>query len=389
MAFIKLINFLIIFFIAIDMGGELGIRNISFLLLILLVSYYVVTCKKFYFKTSHVFLILLFLGYPVSSLLIGMSYNFDFDTGISQISIFIFAFLYFLKRIIEKDNDLPLLPIRYFNNTMLIISLFYVLMLISYQFFPSLFNSVAHYIHDKGAGFAGVRTENGVGFANIYLKSSLFLIFTYCCFLKRNIVKAGVIVLATVITTSKALLLTEVLLLVTKLKGKFISVVVFILALLLFIVVYFDEVMVVFNYMNDTLQGNSETYLVRVHHFTDLVELFSEHPVNLLFGFGAGSSFFSSYYGKYIYNIELDHLNAIRKFGLIWFMAFTWIVFFNIIHLVRLKRNELALGLFLSFILAGTNPVLLSPIFFILLIECHLLRFEIENTTSGIHNRKV
>ncbi|MCV4932056.1 O100 family O-antigen polymerase, partial [Escherichia coli] len=125
------------------------------------------------FRLPYVLLIILFLGYPVASLFIGMSNNFDADTGISQISIFVFAFLYFLKRIIEEDNNLPLMPIQYFNNAMLIISLFYVLMLISYQFFPSIFNSIALYIHDRGAGFAGVRTENGVGFANIYLKSSL------------------------------------------------------------------------------------------------------------------------------------------------------------------------------------------------------------------------
>ncbi|HDI7948228.1 TPA: O100 family O-antigen polymerase [Escherichia coli] len=389
MAFIRFVNFLIIFFISIDMGGELGIRNVSFLLLVLLIAYYIVTCKKIKFRLPYVLLIILFLGYPVASLFIGMSNNFDADTGISQISIFVFAFLYFLKRIIEEDNNLPLMPIQYFNNAMLIISLFYVLMLISYQFFPSIFNSIALYIHDRGAGFAGVRTENGVGFANIYLKSSLFLIFTYCCFLKRNTIKAAIIILATVITTSKALLLTEVLLLVTKLKGRLISVVVFVSALLLFIAIYFDEIMVVFNYMNETLQGNSETYLVRVHHFEDLVALFLENPINFLFGFGAGSSFFSSYYGKYIFNIELDHLNAIRKFGLIWFLSFMWLVFFNIIQLVRLKRNELALGLFLSFVLAGTNPVLLSPIFFILLIECHLLTLKVPCSTSGLHNSKV
>ncbi|HGX0470821.1 TPA: O100 family O-antigen polymerase, partial [Escherichia coli] len=126
-----------IFFISIDMGGELGIRNVSFLLLVLLIAYYIVTCKKIKFRLPYVLLIILFLGYPVASLFIGMSNNFDADTGISQISIFVFAFLYFLKRIIEEDNNLPLMPIQYFNNAMLIISLFYVLMLISYQFFPS------------------------------------------------------------------------------------------------------------------------------------------------------------------------------------------------------------------------------------------------------------
>ena len=80
------------------------------------------------------------------------------------------------------------------------------------------------------------------------------------------------------ITTSKGFF-NEVLLLWLKLKGRLISVVVFVSALLLFIAIYFSkEIMVVFNYMNETLlQAIAETYyLVRRHHFEDLVALFSE-----------------------------------------------------------------------------------------------------------------
>jgi hypothetical protein len=69
-------------------------------------------------------------------------------------------------------------------------------------------------------------------------------------------------------------------------------------------------------------------------------------------------------------NIELDHLNAIRKFGLPWFFVFTASVLTLSSKLFRSSVPDgriIGLALLALFIAAGTNPVLLSPVFLMFL----------------------
>jgi hypothetical protein len=243
---------------------------------------------------------------------------------------------------------------------------------------------VAEFIHEKGAGFAGVRQENDIGFANIYLKSSLFLIFTYCCVINKSSIRTLTIIIATIVTTSKALLATQLLLLSLRIKDRFWSALLFFVVLFIGVIIFLDDVVILFNYLNSTFQGQSKTFLVRLSHFNDLSTLFADNPLNLMFGFGAGSSFYSTYYHYFISNIELDHLNAIRKFGLVWFCVFMVLIIHTVIQTYKHGYRNIALGLLLSFVLAGTNPVLLSPIFFILFIECHfLVRKDRVNMYNG------
>ena len=107
---------------------------------------------------------------------------------------------------------------------------------------------------------------------------------------------------------------------------------------------------------------------VRLGHVVSLFELWNDHPLGLVFGFGLGSEFYSSGSGKIGSNIEPDHLNVIRKYGLIWaMMFFLWVlgVSRSAINGNAVQVRALGWSLFFAFVVCGSNPVLISPLFFL------------------------
>jgi hypothetical protein len=67
--------------------------------------------------------------------------------------------------------------------------------------------------------------------------------------------------------------------------------------------------------------------------------------------------------------VELDHLDAIRSYGLIWFIGFTIVVFRAVgvgMHLESEEARGLRVAVLAGFCAAGTNPVLINPLFCIL-----------------------
>jgi hypothetical protein len=140
-----------------------------------------------------------------------------------------------------------------------------------------------------------------------------------------------------------------------------------------------------FDLISDTAAGQSETAVVRIGHYHSIMDLFLRNPDYLLIGQGAGTSFFSSGESDYVRIIELAHLDAIRKFGLPWFLGFSALVFYSSWRLIRLKEMEargFGFALVSMYIAAGTNPVLLSPLFIILLMLCYFAQRTPVATSS-------
>jgi hypothetical protein len=125
-----------------------------------------------------------------------------------------------------------------------------------------------------------------------------------------------------------------------------------------------------FDIISDTAAGESETAQVRVGHYHSIMNLFARNPDYLLIGQGAGTSFFSSGESDYVRNIEMAHLDGIRKFGLPWFIGFSAVVFYSAWKLIRTGQTEeraFGYALISIYLAAGTNPVLISPLFLILM----------------------
>jgi len=132
--------------------------------------------------------------------------------------------------------------------------------------------------------------------------------------------------------------------------------------------------------------GDSKTVEVRQRDIGSIVDLFSGDPVGFIFGFGMGSEFYSAGAGDIVTGIELDHLNTIRKYGLIWSALFFYFVIATSIRAMLSRvRNVRVLGICLvsAFIVAGTNPVLISPIFFVILF----VTAQAANTPRAVRRR--
>lgn len=358
-----------LFLIVIDMGGELGFRRIGFALLVINLLILLITSNKKFFYFSYLIPFVIFIVYPTVHLFISITKNFDLALSISQVSVFYISFLYFILRVLSPEVN----GMKNLNYTFIAMATFYLLMLFCFFINKELYFSVAEYIHSRGAGYAGTRNDASIQLANVYLKSSLFLIFTFCFYLRQSTFLAVYIFIGSFITTSKSLFIVQATLLAWR-KKQNIYFILFISILCCSIVYFFYDLLMSYSdYILMTLTGQSETANVRSHHLTDYLNLAGNDLFSLIFGFGPGSTFNSSVFGSNTSNIEIDHINIIRKFGLLFFLLFTTQVAYIFIKLRRIKRYNVATGLFFSFLLAGTNPVLLSPVFFIILIECFML----------------
>lgn len=374
----NVVNFLIVFTIVIDMGGELGIRKIGFALLAIMFLINFLKNKSALLNLKYALFFSFFIIYPTGSLFFSIIAGVDPAIGLSQISVFYFSFVYFLKRILDRDIEL-VNGMTHLNYSLIAMASFYILMMVFFITVPTLFFSISDFIHIRGAGFSGLRNEDNIQLANVYLKSSLFLIFTYSFYIKRNFFVSFLVFLGSIITTSKALMLTQLLLLSLRFKIKLSWFIVLSVSLLLLFYVFTTEISIYADYIYDTISGKSESFSARAHHLSDFSNLVGNDFKGFLFGFGPGTKFYSSNSGSYITNIEVDHFNIIRKFGLLWFLGLVAIVFYTLFLLYKVKKIYIAIGLLFSFLLAGTNPVLLSPVFFIILVECYIYTKRLKN----------
>jgi hypothetical protein len=225
-----------------------------------------------------------------------------------------------------------------------------------------IFSSEAH-------GYIGYRQFGDILLPNVYFKATLFLVPTYIYFLySAKPIKALIVLLALVRAFSKAgfticLLFTLSYLFLQKGNRRFKTA---IIALFLVVSPWFFSFEQFTDELIQSIIGQSETAQVRIGYLDSLYKMFSENPSSLLLGQGAGSFFYAQNLGDNLSNIELDHLNAIRKFGLPWFLVFSAFVLVLSYKLFKSKLPDdrtVGLALLSIFLAAGTNPILLSPPF--------------------------
>jgi hypothetical protein len=148
-------------------------------------------------------------------------------------------------------------------------------------------------------------------------------------------------------------------------------------------VVDIEVTMAYTEYFIETVTGEAETSQIRVGQLKSFVDLMGEHPTYLLWGQGVGTEFYSVGKEEFTYSIELAHIDTIRQFGLPWFIAFSSCVAYVAFRLTRRKaRIEKGLGYATVgiFVAAGTNPLLVTPLF-MMLIATFYHYVEIERHT--------
>lgn len=137
----------------------------------------------------------------------------------------------------------------------------------------------------------------------------------------------------------------------------------------------------------EKFSGGSESTSIKLGHIRSIVELLSGDVLHLLFGTGIGSLFYSVGVDAVVSNVEVSHFNLLRQFGALYTLAFcsyvAWVG--AALYGSDVAGRRLAVGIAMLFVAAGTNPLLLSPVFFLALImgRAYVARFRRETADAG------
>lgn len=356
--------FLMLLSISIDMGGEFGIRNVVLPACALAIF----VLKGIVLRKEWLFHYTLLVCYPAFLLLLGVAQGFNFSLGLSQFQSTFFAFV-LLVLLFKVPYRITAAALAY---SILFVALLAVVLAVGLWFGLGPLVDVASLLEEKGGGnFGGRAVGVEAVIPNIYFKSTLFFVPALLFFLfERKYLAALICFLGLVAAVSKTGIAVSIMLAAIFFArsagfwGRFWGVIV--LAAIVFwlvqspLFILFDEI----------ANNKSHTVDIRAGHFESIIDLWMNDVVGLLFGFGLGSTFYSTGAGGVVSNIELDHLNVVRKYGLVWALLFLlWVlqVTFSAIRNSRTDVRALGWALIISFIVAGTNPVLISPLFFLFL----------------------
>jgi len=151
------------------------------------------------------------------------------------------------------------------------------------------------------------------------------------------------------------LVLLPILFLHTKYKVLFSMVA--ILALLLFVLVYYDTIVGVFS-----LEENSNSSKVSL--LRDYADIFND-PVNLIFGQGYGSYHYWEMRGNYFIT-ELSYLELIRVYGLIFGAIVAALILYPILFVILSRREfpsrSSIIGFTVYMAIAALNPLIFSSL---------------------------
>jgi len=363
------------FSLAIDAGGQMGIRALFpiGLALILLLS------RKIVAVPYALLLFGLMVAYPTCLYFVGLLRNASPEIATSQFRSTLFSWGMMIA--LSGINYVFLARALYSSIalTALIATIGAVFLLLGIPVIDNFFGSLS----TNSAGYFGLRGAGESLIPNVQFKSTLFFVPAALYFLlNRKFVLFLVCLLGLTAGVSKsgiAFVLAASLIFSLAAGG---NVRWFALAVgLAFSLLLYNSPM--WELFAEIGRGESFTMDVRQGHYDSIVKLFSEDLLGFTFGFGLGSEFYSEGAGEFVSAIELDHLNTIRKYGIIWSSVFFYLVVAVSLRAVLSQINHvriLGVCLISAFIVAGTNPVLISPIFFLILF----ITIQATNQATGI-----
>jgi len=348
-----------------DMGGAMGLKYASYIPAAILGGIGLGRVRLDLRAANR--LLFLFLAYPFFAFFLGIAAGSDPLLAASQITPFFPAVLLFAFLLQLEPGDVR--PYRIFCWSVFSLSLVVIVIFPLLLWFPDR-APVAHLLEALSSpriGFFGTRKTGELDLPGTYFRATLFLVPAFAYFhLTGRKAAAWLSFLGLALSLSRAGILLCVALYAGNAmhRGKF--------APMLGAVAGAAAVHFLFpdlaRYALEAFSLKGETTQVRLRHLDSLLTLFDENPLRLLFGQGAGAEFFSAGAGAEVANIEIDHFNAIRKFGLIWFLPFLYLLIRTATKLIgggTPEKSAIGVSLVLMFLAAGTNPVFVSPLFFL------------------------
>ena len=290
----------------------------------------------------------------------------------------IYQIILIMIDILKVDRHLQI--INYLFSTLYFLATVVIIANILAFLFPSIFSSLIpllELIFSNIDLYQGTRTDALVG--KVYPRATLFFVAAgiYYFFI-GNLFRFFVFLFALILAVSKSGVLILTMLMLFKIQKKFLFSYGFIIFVSIFITLGFLTNLIYPNYYDVLISlfiGQSETANLRIQHAVSFLDYFDQNWSSLFFGQGVGTSFFTLGTNSFEMNIELDHLETIRRYGLIWAVAFyatVLLISFRLIFMNKDTSNSaIGIALFAGFLAAGTNPVLISPPFMILLVGAY------------------
>lgn len=362
-----------------DIGGALGIKYGVTLVILIYIA-----INSLQVRIPYTFLIIegpLFVLFPIFLLLLSVCfYSVELTTAISGLSFLAVWLILPLLLFIRKQNIVSLFNTMMFLGALITLVTFLSIFLFYILGRSDLINAANSFGATYRLGYFGQRPETGIDFVpNVYFRWTMLLIPAAILLIGESRKKLIVVLLAILSTLSTAAIFSVSLGLILialisstqpflkAARGAFLG-----LLTIVFIglVAWFFEYRQVINLMFDKVSFESAPAAIRISDIHSIYESMKESAFVTLFGMGVGSSFYRIGSGEYAINVEVSHFNLVRQFGLVYAVLFFWYVFSAFWWLVKTDDigRRIAVGMLALFLAAGTNPLLMSPVFFLILV---------------------
>jgi hypothetical protein len=370
----------------VDIGGAFGLKYAAFAILFICVLILTLTSK---ISIPASFLVTegtLFAIAPIFFLFLAIGpFSIAPAVAARELAPFAIWLLYPLLLLIRpKERIISFFTTALFWGAVIAVIVFCGIFLLHILGQGDLISRINTFTHEYRLGYFGQNPlggDFGKFFPNVYFRWALLLIPAAILSLRGNKMKLIVLILAAFMTTSTAIIL---FLLVGLLWASFGSlwrgkisklytkraVAVGVALLVGAAIMYIAGYGYVGEFVTSKLSAASTSTAIKVGHIESIFNLMSRNVGTFLFGMGVGSSFYSLGVNKVVTNVEVSHFNLMRQFGVIYALGFFSYVLLLFISLRRLDETGrlLSIGLALLFIAAGTNPLLISPVFFLVLV---------------------
>jgi hypothetical protein len=377
----RTIYLLFLLCLIIDFGGAFGIRYLSFLfvaiyLLLKLINGSILIPKNFLVVEGILFLIIPLCIALFSTLV----YSTPLFTSLGEISSFVLWMIIYLILINLNSKEELLEPFKKigFICSVIVIVTFALIYILIFLGFHSVVLEFQSFANEFRIGFIGLAPSEDHSYyldkPNVYYRWTMILIPTTILFMKDNKLKFLVLLASVFIINSTGVILFTLLglsiyLFIEGIKERKMVKNIAILFCGLLAIVLLSQ-LIDMDKVISKLSTESTSTSIKLGHIQSALSEILRNPLTFLFGTGVGTSFFSMGINEYTAEIEVSHINMIREFGSIYFLLFTTYVFVVFVKVMKTDDigRKIGIGLISFFIAAGTNPLLLSPIFILFLI---------------------
>ena len=352
-----------------DNKGELGLKYISFFMLVISLSF-----VKHKISKSDNLLLTFLTGFYVLSII---TTSFNGGDIIMSLKYNLFFLTIFICLLLTKHIDKARI-LKFIMNTLFCCSL----MIILGNFFSNIYSveSIIDFLKLFAMNFDeydGIRENTSNLRPKIYFHFTLFLPAAITYFLyQKNYLKTILLSIAVLLSVSRGAIIVTILVFliyfikIKNIKDLFQKSILLYIASIVIIKALNTFVPGVLIHLLDLSNSSNYTVNSRMNQINIVLDVFSNNIDYLFLGMGSGTPIYSPFLNEIVYNLEIAPLEILRKYG-VFFFIFSFTILMRII-LQNLKSNIRYSIIILSLFLGTfTNPILTSPLFILICFLCN------------------